>query len=1058
MKNELRGDAPAVAQVTQIEFSDPITGAVYTLSINGKSIQVTATSGSKPALAQALADAWNASTIPEFSEITAGVSGLNGLNGDKLELTADTAGVPFAVTVSVSGTGANEQQTVTIGNTPTGGTFTLTFDGQTTAGIAHDATAGDVEQALEALSNVGVGNVDVTGGPLPGTSVTVNFVGSLAGTDVALLTADASALTGGDAKVKVTTVLQGAPQQNEIQEIELLGGASGGDFRLIFDGKVTGPIAFDASAATIETALEDLTNIQSGDLTVTGGPLPATVSVEFGGSLSETDVPEMTIDLSGLTGESIAGSVSTTTEGGGDNNNQVQFIHFKHTEQDGLSDNEDFSLQGDINVTAGTFDLTTAFGTITNIPYDILPNDFLTLLEQQANVGEGAVSVGLEFDNRLDEGGTWDITWIGSQGDQDLAPNPSIDSTNLTGGSYSASGPDGGVAIDTTRLHEIDTAKFRLGIIDFESGTTEWTQDFSPTDTASTFQSGLEGLSGVGSGNISVSKTRLGADNLALKIEWIGTKKSSEQPSLQVQGDRGTPVLNTSVVGLIRGGAFATNEVQQVSISGSPSEGTFTLTFNGVRTEDLAYNADATTVESKLEDLASVGANNVNATGGPLPGTAIDVEFINGLSAQNVPEMIIDDTKLRSRIETTQHGAPEAQNEVQRLSIDGPRSDVHDGSFTLTSGGNTTAAIEWDADAAAVESALEALASVDDVVVTGGPFPAADMDVEFRGTQAATDVGEMTTASSLDLGTITIQTTRAGGADATVRETTRSAGPAHWDDPQNWTAGRIPESGDDVKLGPAASPLAFGIKQRATVTADAANDLLTMSQLADFRDDQKVRLRTTDTLPGGLSTGTDYWIVNLDRDARTFQLAASGGGAAINLTDSGTGTHTVAPELQSLVGHSSFGPDGEIGLPRFNNEGSGYVEYRPRYLEIGFADAANNGLLLVGRQGGVGSGRLKIDVGIYQPAVEVNDTGSGFPGESALELLFNNANCDLLVMGGEVAVASGPSESSTMGKPTLRGGTVVFGEVTSAGLELSAQARVVEANLTIGGQKVTFRS
>ena len=36
----------------------------------------------------------------------------------------------------------------------TGGTFTITFDGQTTAALAWNATAADVESALEALSNV----------------------------------------------------------------------------------------------------------------------------------------------------------------------------------------------------------------------------------------------------------------------------------------------------------------------------------------------------------------------------------------------------------------------------------------------------------------------------------------------------------------------------------------------------------------------------------------------------------------------------------------------------------------------------------------------------------------------------------------------------------------------------------------------------------------------------------------------------------------------------------------------------------------------------------------
>jgi hypothetical protein len=59
--------------------------------------------------------------------------------------------------------------------TPAGGTFTLTVsrdDGvggsQTTGSIVYNATAGVVEDALEALSNVIPGDVEVTGSALPG--------------------------------------------------------------------------------------------------------------------------------------------------------------------------------------------------------------------------------------------------------------------------------------------------------------------------------------------------------------------------------------------------------------------------------------------------------------------------------------------------------------------------------------------------------------------------------------------------------------------------------------------------------------------------------------------------------------------------------------------------------------------------------------------------------------------------------------------------------------------------------------------------------------------------
>ena len=48
-------------------------------------------------------------------------------------------------------------------NDATGGTFTLTYDTQTTGAIAFDATAGTVETAIEALSNVTAATVTGTG-------------------------------------------------------------------------------------------------------------------------------------------------------------------------------------------------------------------------------------------------------------------------------------------------------------------------------------------------------------------------------------------------------------------------------------------------------------------------------------------------------------------------------------------------------------------------------------------------------------------------------------------------------------------------------------------------------------------------------------------------------------------------------------------------------------------------------------------------------------------------------------------------------------------------------
>src|SRR5205085_8919816 len=58
-------------------------------------------------------------------------------------------------------------QLLTFGNGITGGTFTLTFNGQTTGAITWSSTgstlAANIQAALALLTNVGNGNVSVTG-------------------------------------------------------------------------------------------------------------------------------------------------------------------------------------------------------------------------------------------------------------------------------------------------------------------------------------------------------------------------------------------------------------------------------------------------------------------------------------------------------------------------------------------------------------------------------------------------------------------------------------------------------------------------------------------------------------------------------------------------------------------------------------------------------------------------------------------------------------------------------------------------------------------------------
>lgn len=92
--------------------------------------------------------------------------------------------------------GKNEVVTLTEGTAMTAGTYTLTFGGQTTAALDYDATAAEVQAALEALSSIGTGNVSVTGGPISSAVMTITFQNDLGYQNVGAVTSDQTSLTG----------------------------------------------------------------------------------------------------------------------------------------------------------------------------------------------------------------------------------------------------------------------------------------------------------------------------------------------------------------------------------------------------------------------------------------------------------------------------------------------------------------------------------------------------------------------------------------------------------------------------------------------------------------------------------------------------------------------------------------------------------------------------------------------------------------------------------------------------------------------------------------------
>jgi len=109
--------------------------------------------------------------------------------------------------------GTDEVQTIIKNSTVTAGTFRLSFQGFITAPISWTADTAIMETALNNLPSIASGGtglvgVVVTGGALPGTTMTITFSGSnVSKREQPLLVLHSNSLTGGGSM----TIAEGTP-------------------------------------------------------------------------------------------------------------------------------------------------------------------------------------------------------------------------------------------------------------------------------------------------------------------------------------------------------------------------------------------------------------------------------------------------------------------------------------------------------------------------------------------------------------------------------------------------------------------------------------------------------------------------------------------------------------------------------------------------------------------------------------------------------------------------------------------------------------------------------
>lgn len=482
--------------------------------------------------------------------------------------------------------------------------------------------------------------------------------------------------------------------QNEIQVLSLYGGPASGTAAITFDGQTTSGIAYNASAATIQSALEALSNIGAGNVACSGGPWPgSSVTCEFQSALAGTALPEMIIDPSGLSGGAITASIAETTKGGPDLDTSLA-AYWKCDES-----------SGDLLDSEASYDLVETSGSISS------DTGIQTLSRKGSSAAAYFVGSGVSFSplfnpNRTRTFGGW------------IKLNLTTD-RNIFQAFYSSS---------TYMLLSVVSSKIRFKIR--ESGGTllsvtantfgslsasTWYYVHCSVDTSTgDYSVGVNGqidsanYAGgfwpAGFGEFRFTPYGLNIDEWSM---WDGrVLTSSEIGELYAAGVGRTYPLPTG-----------DNELQTLTVSGSPSAGSLTLGYLGEYAV-INYDSTAASADTALEAISGIGSGNLTCAGGPLPGTPITITFTGSLAATDFDLLELNYDALLCNVETTQDGAPTPDQATFALSSATLTPHITGASAAFSSGSVTASGNPEQATLASSVSTLQAIGTIDSSLPT----------------------------------------------------------------------------------------------------------------------------------------------------------------------------------------------------------------------------------------------------------------------------------------------------------------------------------------------------
>lgn len=448
-------------------------------------------------------------------------------------------------------------------------------------GQYNNATEAEFAELSAAVFNNAAGNAEyvLVTGPTDGKPFT--------------LTSSASA---SDIDVLVQSTRTGVAAVTAKQRLVPRGTATGGTFDIVYDGTTISTIAYNASAATVQTAINTNKATYSPTVTVTG---------DAGGpyTIETTDeVPLITVDGSSLTG--------------GDG---VEVIRG----QDGAEARTVISLTAAATPTADE-QFRVTFGLD---PSDVKVTPWINGDADEAEIANAFLAAGYFVSVERSTTATWQVELVSNlKGVAAANVQASVESTN----------DNWTVAVGS--LSAVNEVTYLL--INATSG--NLTVGATSVDIAGANFTASSGTAG------SLAKAILDETGLANTVTQMGSSTVESQDYIKIEYTGGVEVPTLNITdGTLAGGIFDTakltagrpgvNAVQDLRFFRDASGGTFTVTYNGNTSSAIAYDATSGELETGLETITGISAGDVSARGPE--GGPWSVEFTGNLAAQDVELM-----------------------------------------------------------------------------------------------------------------------------------------------------------------------------------------------------------------------------------------------------------------------------------------------------------------------------------------------------------------------------------------------------------------------------------